>query len=174
MYEIMLTRIFSLTTWYHFAFLTISLAMLGMTIGSIIVYLRSDFFVKGRTASHLAGSALAFAILSVVSILVHILSPLIIPTADPKVVIPVSLIIAVPFLIATFSCSGICISLCLTRYGQQVNKLYATDLAGAAFGCLLVVFTLGYLDGVSEIFLIGFFAAVKRLLDSGKTKDSGG
>jgi hypothetical protein len=163
MYEIMLTRIFSLTTWYHFAFLTISLAMLGMTIGSIIVYLGSDIFVKERTASHMAGSALAFGVLSVVSIFVHLLTPWLIPTADPKTVIPVSLVIAVPLLIATFSCSGICISLCLTRYGQQVNKLYATDLAGAAFGCLLIVFTLGYLDGISEIFLIGFFAAAAAL-----------
>ena len=35
MYEILLTRIFSVTMWYHFAFMAISLAMFGMTLGTI-------------------------------------------------------------------------------------------------------------------------------------------
>ena len=38
MYEILLTRIFSVTMWYHFAFMAISVAMFGAAVGSIIVY----------------------------------------------------------------------------------------------------------------------------------------
>ena len=34
-YQILLTRIFSVTIWYHFAFLAISIAMLGMTMPDI-------------------------------------------------------------------------------------------------------------------------------------------
>ncbi|HDH52978.1 MAG TPA: hypothetical protein ENH24_00650, partial [Nitrospirae bacterium] len=37
MYEILLTRIFSVTMWYHFAFMSISIAMFGMTLGALIV-----------------------------------------------------------------------------------------------------------------------------------------
>jgi len=37
MYEILLTRIFSVTMWYHFAFVAISVAMFGMTVGAILV-----------------------------------------------------------------------------------------------------------------------------------------
>ena len=37
-YEIALTRIFSITMWYHFAFVAISVAMFGMTVGALIVY----------------------------------------------------------------------------------------------------------------------------------------
>ena len=33
MYEILLTRIFSVTMWYHFAFLAISIVLFGMTAG---------------------------------------------------------------------------------------------------------------------------------------------
>jgi len=48
MYEIVLTRIFSVTMWYHFAFVAISVAMFGMTVGAIIVYLRPAF--SGRAS----------------------------------------------------------------------------------------------------------------------------
>ena len=39
MYELLLTRIFSVTTFYHFAFMAVSIAMFGMTVGAILVYL---------------------------------------------------------------------------------------------------------------------------------------
>jgi hypothetical protein len=35
--EIMLTRIFSVTMWYHFAFLAISVAMFGTSFGAVLV-----------------------------------------------------------------------------------------------------------------------------------------
>ena len=38
MYEILLTRIFSVTMWYHFAFVAISVALFGMTLGALIVH----------------------------------------------------------------------------------------------------------------------------------------
>ncbi|HJQ99196.1 MAG TPA: hypothetical protein VJ826_12865, partial [Candidatus Polarisedimenticolaceae bacterium] len=34
MYEILLTRIFSVTMYYHFAFVAVSVAMFGMTVGA--------------------------------------------------------------------------------------------------------------------------------------------
>src|SRR5215203_3366045 len=48
MYEVLLTRIFSVTTWYHFAFVAISVAMFGMTVGALIVYLRPSWFPLER------------------------------------------------------------------------------------------------------------------------------
>ena len=39
MLEIVLTRIFSVTMWYHFAFVAISVALFGMTVGALIVHL---------------------------------------------------------------------------------------------------------------------------------------
>ena len=39
MFEILLTRIFSVTMLYHFAFVALSLAMFGMTVGALVVYL---------------------------------------------------------------------------------------------------------------------------------------
>ena len=42
MFEVLLTRVFSLTMWYHFAFMAISIAMFGMTVGALLVFLRPD------------------------------------------------------------------------------------------------------------------------------------
>ena len=39
MLEIALTRIFSVTMWYHFAFVAISVALFGLTFGALTVHL---------------------------------------------------------------------------------------------------------------------------------------
>jgi len=44
MYEILLTRIFSVTLWYHFAFMVVSIAMFGMSVGAMRVYLESKYY----------------------------------------------------------------------------------------------------------------------------------
>ena len=44
MYEIVLTRIFSVTMWYHFAFVAISVALFGLTVGALLVYLFPRWF----------------------------------------------------------------------------------------------------------------------------------
>ena len=36
MYEVLLTRIFSVTLYYHFAFVAVSVALFGMTLGAVI------------------------------------------------------------------------------------------------------------------------------------------
>ena len=52
MLEIALTRIFSVTMWYHFAFVAISVALFGLTFGALTVHLLPrrfpDVLVKQR------------------------------------------------------------------------------------------------------------------------------
>lgn len=48
MYEILLTRIFSVTMGYHFAFMAVSLALFGMTAGAIITYLFPQKFPSDK------------------------------------------------------------------------------------------------------------------------------
>ena len=47
MHEIALTRIFSVTMWYHFAFVAVSVAMFGLTFGGLPVYLLPAPFPDG-------------------------------------------------------------------------------------------------------------------------------
>ncbi len=152
MYEIVLTRIFSVTMWYHFAFVAISVAMFGMTVGAIIVYLRPAFFTQERVAEHLTLGAVLFAVSAVVSFVISLFVPF-----DGEVTIGGLLstgltyaIIAVPFVF-----SGICVALALTKFPQRVGKLYACDLIGAATGCLLVIVTLNVTDGPTAVIAVG-------------------
>src|SRR5690242_21730361 len=62
MYEILLTRIFSVVMWYHYAFVAISVALFGMTVGAVLVYLFPRYFTRDRTHHHLALSAWLFSL----------------------------------------------------------------------------------------------------------------
>src|SRR5215470_2208728 len=74
-YEIALTRIFSVTMWYHFAFVAVSVAMFGMTVGAVIVYLRPRRYTLERISADLASSALLFGATAVLAILTHLAIP---------------------------------------------------------------------------------------------------
>lgn len=163
MYEILLTRIFSVVMWYHFAFVAISVAMFGMTVGAIIVYLRPNLFTQERAVSHLAMSSLFFA----VSIIFSFLTFLCIPFVEDKSFMglySIALIygvISIPFIF-----SGICVCLALTKFPARVSRLYAADLCGSATACILLVFALRITDGPTAVFVVAFISGLGSLFFS--------
>lgn len=152
MFEILLTRIFSVTMWYHYGFMAISMALFGMTVGAVIVYLRPARFPQGRTKRALALSALGFSIAMVMSVVAHLTIPF--GFAFVHYVVGTYLVISVPFVL-----SGIGVSLALTRFPSQISTLYAVDLAGAACGCLLVIWTLNMTDGPTAVIVTALLAS---------------
>ncbi len=158
MYEILLTRIFSVTMWYHFAFMAISIAMFGMTAGAVLVYFFPDYFKPERTNHHLGLFSLLFALSTVISFWTDLRIPLI-TTDQLRVVSFTYLVTAIPFVF-----SGICVSLALTRFPLQLSKLYAADLAGAAFGCVALIFSLRITDGPTTVLILTLLAAFASVL----------
>src|SRR5258708_3379235 len=132
-FEILLTRIFSISLWYHFAFMAISVAMFGITVGALIVHLRPAWFPPTKVQQRLAEFALLFGLLIVFSVLVHLLCPFDRPELQWFLLGINFLVFALPFV-----CSGVCVCLVLSHYPRQINALYAADLAGAALGCLTI------------------------------------
>ena len=131
MYEIALTRIFSVTMWYHFAFVAISVAMFGMTVGALIVYLRPAWFPPERVAHGLGASALLFG----VAIVVGLLTQLVVPFTPELSLLGMYTVALTYVVVATpFIFSGICVTLALTRFPRQLPALYGVDLLGAAAG----------------------------------------
>src|SRR5438477_3955964 len=61
-FELFLTRIFSVTMWYHFAFMAISLAMFGLAAGAVLV----EVLPKRSANETLARTALLFAVTSAI------------------------------------------------------------------------------------------------------------
>lgn len=161
MYEILLTRIFSVTLGYHFAFMAVSLAMFGMTVGAIIVYLFPSKFPAEKIDEVLAKHSFLFSLFTVISFLIHLSIPFIhqISLLGISVTVFIYTEISVPFIF-----SGICISLLLTRFPEKINKLYAADLIGASVGCILVVLTLNISGGPTGVFITALFSSIAAIL----------
>jgi hypothetical protein len=161
MYELLLTRIFSVTMWYHFAFVAISIAMFGMTVGAIIVYLAPAWFSAHRTPQQLAVYALLFSVTVIFSFLTHVAVPF---APAPSVVGVYSVVLTYTAIAVPFVASGICVCLALTRFPAQINKMYAADLAGAALGCIFFIFVLKVTDGATAVTVVAFLGSVGGLL----------
>ncbi|MFH1312229.1 MAG: hypothetical protein ABIJ00_03300 [Candidatus Eisenbacteria bacterium] len=159
-FEIVLTRILSVVTWYHLAFFAVSTAMLGMTAGAVTVYLRQEWFSRERLDDSTAKACLGFSLAIPFSLIVLCLTPMHIEGS----IMGLYAILLVAFVcMLPFYFSGIAITAVLTRYRLPIGKLYAADLAGASLGCLFVLGALGILDAPGVVIaggLIGVLAAL--------------
>ena len=72
MLQIIETRILSVISWYHLAFFSISMAMFGMTAGSLFVYFKERCFPAERLFENMVWICSAFAIAVEVSTLLLI------------------------------------------------------------------------------------------------------
>lgn len=163
MYEILLTRIFSVIAYYHFAFMAISIAMFGMTLGSMLVYLMPSFQNVDKTNQSIAVNALLFSVSIVLSFLFLISIPIKFSLTINGILLSmlVYLLISIPFIF-----SGISICLILTRFTHKINQLYAVDLFGASIGCIAVVVLLNYLSAPSCIFFVAAIAGASAVFFS--------
>jgi spermidine synthase len=160
MFEILLTRIFSVTMWYHFAFMAISVAMFGMTVGAIIVHLLPRYFTQEHVKHHLALGSLLFSLSIVIAFLTHLSIPFV---AEMSIVGLYSMALTYVTISLPFVFSGVCVSLAITRFQPQMSRLYAADLVGAALACPLLVYSLGFTDGPTAVVFVAFLAGLGSL-----------
>ena len=148
-----LTRIFSITMWYHYAFMAISVAMLGMSTGAVKVYV-SDFasLSKDKIDKLIAKYCRYFTLFTILSLFTLLSIPFV-PRSTGIGVFSMALIYgvaAVPFFF-----QGVAIALLLTtKYMDKVNELYAADLAGAAIGSILFFIMLNATDAVTFVIFL--------------------
>jgi hypothetical protein len=157
MLEIALTRIFSVTMWYHFAFVAISVALFGMTFGALVVHLRPQWFPEARVAERLLRVALLFSVSIPICLVVQLAIPFTprFTVGGVASVVGTCAVISVPFVL-----SGIVVCLCLTRFPERTNRLYAVDLIGAGLGCVALVALFAWFDGPSLVVFVGALAGI--------------
>jgi hypothetical protein len=136
MVELALTRIFSVTMYYHFAFLAISIALFGLSASGVYVYVLRGAFAARPTATLLTTHSLLFAAATVLALaaLVRIRVGLNYTHENLVKMIAIYALAALPFFTG-----GAVISLAISRLRSRVTVVYAADLIGAAFGCLLLL-----------------------------------
>lgn len=146
MLEVLLTRITSVSAWYHLAFFVISLGMLGMTAGAVLVFAVPNLFSKEEIPARLAQSALGFAAATPICVGLALSTPLA-PVTDLMsffALLGSGGAMAVPFILA-----GTTLALALTRAGLPASIAYGFDLTGAAAGCVGIIPLLNVLDAPS-------------------------
>jgi hypothetical protein len=136
MIELALTRIFSVTMYYHFAFLAISIALFGLSASGVYVFVARHRLLTGRDDRVLAWHALVFSAVTVVALaaLLHLRVGLNYSSENLRLMLAIYVLAALPFF-----AGGAVVSLAISRYASRVNVVYAADLCGAAVGCLLLI-----------------------------------
>jgi len=136
MTELALTRIFSVTMYYHFAFLAISIALFGLSASGVCVYLTRRRAAAIDTSTLLSTTALVHAAVTVVALacLVRIRVGLNYSPENLWLMLAIYGLAALPFFTG-----GSVMSVAFARLAHRVNVLYAADLIGAAVGCLALI-----------------------------------
>jgi hypothetical protein len=159
MIELSLTRIFSVTMYYHFAFMAISIALFGLSASGVYVFLRQERWRDVPTERLLESHAIAFACVTLVALalLVKLRVGLNYSPSNIALMCVMYLLSALPFF-----AGGAVISLAISRLTASVNAVYAADLLGAGAGCVLLIPALNLIGAPGAIVagaVIGLAAA---------------
>ena len=160
--ELTLTRLFSATMFYHFAFLAISLALFGSGASGVFLYVARPRLDEARTAQLMAVFSALFGAATVdglVVILSHPLNP-----AAPGLGTLASLAWIYGAAALPFFFSGCVVTLAITAWAREISRLYLFDLGGAAAGCLVLVPALGWLGAVDTVLSVAALALLGGLL----------
>lgn len=149
-YEVTLTRIFSISLWYHYAFMVISIAMLGFVASGAAV----SIFHSLKREQRIGPYALLLGIAIPLS---HILANQ--ASFDPvRLVWDSTELLSIGFLYAVlaipFFCCGLVVVTAFSLESSRAGVLYGADLTGAALGSLGILFLLHLLPPERALFLL--------------------
>jgi len=168
--ELALTRLFSVVLFYHFAFLAISIALLGLGAGGVFAYLRKTQLSRIGTrplAAWLCGLN-AIVIPFVLEIVLHVPVSLELSWTNLLRLTVLYLSAAIPFLL-----TGVLFSVVFARETRTITRLYGADLLGGALACLSVVPLLNWIGGPNAILFAATVMALAGLVwaDSRRTRN---
>ncbi|HZA49290.1 MAG TPA: hypothetical protein VE549_01045, partial [Myxococcaceae bacterium] len=167
--SLLFTRIFSVTMYYHFAFLLVSLALLGVAVSGVAIYLLPRIFSEERIPWLAGLFAVSIAPLTWIALDVAVSNPMSIDLRADNVerLLKLYVATALPFLASGFS-----ISLAIAGAREHIGRVYAFDLVGAALGCLLMIPMISQFGGPGAILLAGAIAAAGGVLLARSGPDS--
>jgi spermidine synthase len=169
-YEILLMRLYSIGQWHHFAYVVISIALLGYGASGTFLalargWLLARFLRAWQVNAALFGLSAAFGYALARNVVINPFEL----AWDPLQALRVSWIYLV--LMVPFFCAANCVGLAFMRFAEQVGRVYRFDLLGAGFGAAAVfglLFLLPPWESLKVLIALGFGASGIAELDSGK------
>ncbi len=152
--EVILTRIFSYSIWYHFAYVTINIALLGFGSSGAILAAFPAIMKHTRWKIVVILCALLGAVATLTAFLVFAGNPL-----QPQTILTKPLRFAFALICyyvgvtLPFFFAGSAIAVSITVFSENVSVLYFWDLCGAALGSLLSLFVLNQIGAAGGIFV---------------------
>ena len=156
LFELSLTRVFSILQWNFLAFMIISIAFLGYGASGTFLSVFSGI-LKRASGDNLYKYLVLFSLLFSLSSLLSVffiskipfdLYRIMIDRHQLTYLVAYYLAIALPFFFA-----GISISLAISRLPSKVNKIYFSDLTGASLGCIAFLILTDYIS-LSQLLII--------------------
>jgi predicted membrane-bound spermidine synthase len=138
LFELALTRIFSIVLWYDYAFMAISIAFFGLGIGSFVIHIQRVKFKSQKKKSTIepqfaiSSRIVQFAIAYGISVPAFIFLIGYIPS-DTSYIYMFYLISSIPFFFA-----GACMAIIFLAMSKRISKLYFADLIGAASATIIL------------------------------------
>lgn len=172
--EVALTRVFSVTMWYHFAFLAISMALSGSAVAGVVLYFFPQLTHPWQVGRWLGWAALALAVSVPLTFVLYLQIPFRPDLNRTELPLEQVLGLALIYLDLTvpFFLSGAVISLALSAYSEQAGRVYWADLMGASLGCLGSVLALEMLGGAGAVLTAGAVAGVAGLVLTLRANDT--
>jgi len=164
-YEIVLTRVFSISLWYHFAFMVISIAMLGIGASGTLLSL----YPRLKNLDHIGTYTLLLGIGVSLSYIISNQIPFdpVKLSWSPAQVLYIgiyAITVSVPFFFA-----GLIVITALSSRTDKSGLFYGADLLGAGSGAFSVILLLRYVQPETGIFIISLLSLSAAFLTGGKT-----
>lgn len=131
LYEVGITRILSVVLWYHFAFLSVSLAMLGLGVAGVWYSLRPPGPKSIARSLVVAGMSLPISVWAILQ------AGRWIPRTDGNGLVVTFIVICILVPMISLG-AGICQLLLLAR-GANIGRMYGFDLLGAMVGTIVIL-----------------------------------
>lgn len=138
-YQVTLMRLFSIGQWHHFAYMIISIAMLGFGAGGVLLALAGAQIAKSKR--QLLGAAVTLLAISLP--LCYMLSQRV-PFETFEIIsqtrqqlrhlLLLYVILAVPFFL-----TSVCIALALMQASTRVGRLYCANMVGSGAGAFAMI-----------------------------------
>ena len=163
-YEVLLIRLFSIVHWHHFAFMVISIALLGYGVSGSLITVFRHWLLNNYDRIFIA-NILLFGISSIACFIVVQQLPfntleILWDSSQWQRLLLSYLLLTLPFFFVANA-----IALTIIRFHQKIPLVYGFDLIGAGIGALLIMVLLQFFsaDAVLRLLAIigmtaGFFA----------------
>ena len=158
-FEINLTRLFSVAQFYHFAFMIVSIALLGFGLSGTILAI-FPALQRGEPAQSLGWLSLATGLSMLGAYLLTNWLPfdsysLLVDKHQVFILLLHYLALAMPFFF-----SGMALGIFLSKYPEQAGATYAVNLLGSAFGCVIALLAPALLGGEGMVTLSAMLAGL--------------